>query len=116
WYRARGYYDARVLSTRSNPPAALYGSPTREQEISLHVSLREGEPVRIRSAALDGIESLAEPLGQTLLEALEALPPGERFDEAVYDETQRTLLRELRNAGHAAAELKGRVDVDPLAK
>lgn len=116
WYRARGYYGARVLSSASTPEDALYGSPTSEEKIGLKVAIAEGEPVRIESTAMEGNDTLDEPLGKSLLEVLDELSPGDRFDEALYDDIQRTLLRTLRNAGHAGAEVKGHVDIDPVAK
>lgn len=116
WYRARGYYGARVLGARSSPAEALYGTGVGHQPIALRVDVSEGEPVRIQSVSMDGGEGLAPELGKQLLEALDKLSPGDRFDEAGYDDTQRLLLRSLRDAGHASAEVKGKVEVDPLSK
>jgi outer membrane translocation and assembly module TamA len=116
WYRARGYYGARVLGARSAPEEALYGTGVGREPIDLHVDVSEGEPVRIQSVTMDGGEALSPELGKLLLAALDKLPPGERFDEATYDDTQRLLLRSLRDAGHASAEVKGKIEVDPIGK
>ncbi len=115
WYRARGYYGASVLSATSTPPAALYGTPTGVPKIGLHVDVREGAPVRIASVTLEGAQGLDKKLAAQLLEAIEELAPGARFDEATYDAAEHALLRALRDAGYAAAEVKGEVDVDPKA-
>ena len=65
---------------------------------------------------MNGGEGLSPELGSALLKALDRLPPGERFDEATYDDTLRLLVRSLRDAGHASAEVKGQVEVDPTSK
>jgi outer membrane translocation and assembly module TamA len=116
WYRARGYYGAEVLSTSSSPAEALYGTRTDQDEIGLRVKISEGTPVLLQSVTMDGGEALAEKLGAELLEAMDKLSPGSRFDEATYDETEDALLRALRNGGHAGAEVNGRVDIDPVAR
>ncbi|MET0342072.1 MAG: BamA/TamA family outer membrane protein [Polyangiales bacterium] len=116
WYRARGYYGARVLSTRSSPAAALYGTPSAEPEIQLVVGIHEGAPVRIETMTLRGGDALDPKLAEGLLDALsEQLAVGERFDEATYDDARRMLLRALRDAGYAEAEIEGHVGVDPIA-
>lgn len=115
WYRARGYYGARVLDARSTPPEALYGTETGHETLALKVGVHEGEPVRLQSVAVDGGEGLAADLGADLLEAMGKLAPGDVFDEATYDETRRTLARTLRDAGHASAQVEGKVEIDPAA-
>ena len=37
----------------------------------------------------------------------------DRFDEAIFDQTELRLERMLRDAGYASAEVEGRVDIDP---
>jgi outer membrane translocation and assembly module TamA len=115
WYRARGFYGARVLSANSKPERALYGSPTGENEIELFVTVAEGEPVRIGTVTMEGHEKVEDDVGEQLLKVLDEMSPGDRFDEAVYDRTRRTLLRTLRDAGHGGAEVDGEVEVDPIA-
>jgi hypothetical protein len=116
WYRARGYYGARLLSAESTPPEALYGTPSAENQVQLHVKLEEGEPVLIRSVSLTGTADLDQAVGATLLEQLDTLTPDMRFDEATFDLTKHTLIRTLRDAGYATAEVEGRVDIDPKAR
>jgi hypothetical protein len=116
WYRARGFYDAQVLSANSTPRAALYGSATDEEKIALEVAIKEGEPVEIASAGMEGHEQLEPSVVSALLAALDVIAPGDRFDEALYNQTERKLLRVLRDAGHASAKVEGRVDIDPEAR
>ena len=117
WYRARGFYGASVQGARSSPPEALYGTPSRTTDrVALEIDLKEGAPVLLRKVTMAGNEGLEESLGKELVAALAQMAPGERFDEAIYDTTRAALVRALRNAGHASANVKGKVDVDPAAK
>ncbi len=116
WYRARGYYGARILGAKSEPTEALYGggSPTPDaNEIRLHVKLLEGKPVRISSVGIDGVSALEEDLGTALLEEMDGLAPAEPFDEAEFDRTKSRLLRRLRDAGYATAVVASEATVDP---
>jgi outer membrane protein assembly factor BamA len=114
WYKARGYYGARVLEVESQPEDALYGAQVGEiNQIQLLLRLEEGEPVRISSVAIDGIDSLEEDVGLSVLDQLNELEPSERFDEAVYDRIKEKLLRTLRDAGYAQAHVTGEVEIDP---
>ncbi|MDB4985940.1 MAG: hypothetical protein JWN04_1118 [Myxococcaceae bacterium] len=116
WYRARGYYGASVLAARSSPAEALYGTASTSDRISLEVDLREGLPVLVHTVTMEGNQGLEESLGKELLDALAALPVGERFDEASYDTARAALVRALRDAGHASGNVVGKVDIDPTAK
>ncbi|MDB4975824.1 MAG: hypothetical protein JWN48_4165 [Myxococcaceae bacterium] len=116
WYRARGFYGASVLAARSSPPEALYGTATGADRLSLQVDLREGQPVLLRTVTMDGNQGLEEALGKELLAALDQLELGKRFDEATYDTTRATLVRALRDAGHASGNVAGKVDIDPVGK
>jgi hypothetical protein len=116
WYRARGHYGARILAADADPPEALYGTPTGQRELSLRVRIEEGQPVLIRGVQLQGIGDLPADLGSVLLDELDLLSPDERFDEVTFELTKHTLVRTLRDAGYASAEVKGQVDVDPAAR
>jgi outer membrane protein assembly factor BamA len=116
WYRARGYYGARILSADADPPEALYGTPTEQREMDLRVRVEEGQPVLIRGVQLEGVGELDAELGATLLDQLDALSPDERFDESTFELTKHTLVRTLRNAGYASAEVNGHVDIQPAER
>lgn len=116
WYRARGYYGARILDVRSDPEAALYGSQTQENKIALTVSVDEGKPVLIRAVVMEGADKLDFALRKELEKALKELEIDSRFDEADYDLVRAQLTRRLRDEGYAQAVVDGRVEVDPVAK
>jgi len=102
WYRARGYYDARVDRTEVVPDG-----PGRAKVI-LHVV--EGEPVRVRKldiSGMDGAPQALEKLGKPPLAA------GELFTESSYDATRNAILQALRTTGWARAEVKERAHVVP---
>lgn len=115
WYRARGYYGARIIDTRAKPDQALYGGVPKgdENEIRLYVKVLEGSPVRIASVGIDGVNALEEDVGTELLGTLDALEPNQRFDEAELDRTKARLLRSLRDAGYATAVVQSEATVDP---
>jgi len=113
WYRARGYYGASVLNTTSEPEEALYGTRTDKNKIRLHITVEEGEPVRVFSASLRGTDGLSASLAEDLMTIANGIQVDDRFDEAIFDQTKLALERSLRDAGYAAAEVEGRVDIDP---
>jgi len=115
WYRARGYYGARIVETRAEPEDALYGATAKaeENEIRLHLKIEEGSPVRIASVGIDGVNALEEDVGRAVLAELDALEPNQRFDEAELDRTKARILRSLRDAGYATALVQSEATVDP---
>ncbi|MET0287380.1 MAG: BamA/TamA family outer membrane protein [Polyangiales bacterium] len=116
WYRARGYYGVRVLSASANPPDALYGAAKGHDRLALTIAIEENEPVRLRRIVVEGSEGLEAALAKQVASLVSELKVGARFDESDYDTTRAGLLRFLRDAGHASADVKGHVDIDPVAR
>lgn len=116
WYRARGYYGARILDARSTPEAALHGTRTHADRIQLHVRVEEGEPVRVQSVTIEGTSTLEGELGRELLALLDHMEPDSRFDEADFDRTKAQVERRLRDEGYALAGVEGQVEIDPKAR
>ncbi len=122
WYRARGYYAAKVVGVEFDPPEAAEPSragrcdPEREQcTVDIRVRIQEGEPVRVTELRLRGTQGLPGPLLERLQRAL-TLVRGQRFDEAVYEDGKAALRQELKAVGHAAAKAEGRVRLDTKAR
>lgn len=113
WYRARGFYDARVLSWSVDPPEASQGarSSASSSTARLHVVIQEGEPVRVRSLELAGTAGLGAKLRQALRDAV-GFAPGDRFDEVEYDRAKQALTDVLRERSYAGARVDGRVEID----
>jgi outer membrane protein assembly factor BamA len=119
WYRARGYYGARVLDVRYEPPAAAQRDESSACPdgcpVDVTVVVQEGEPVRVRRLELGGDQSLPRELRAELRKSL-ALKSGDVFDESVYDRAKAALEKVLREAGYARAKVKGEVVVDKSAQ
>jgi outer membrane translocation and assembly module TamA len=123
WYRARGFYDARVLSTTVDPPQAMMSRFELEQselepceedcEVDVTVQVFEGEPVTIRSIKVEGHHSLPEDVRADIEDAI-TLESGERFDEAIYDQAKRDVAVRLADASYAHGQVRGEVDIDPV--
>src|SRR5690606_37672786 len=121
WYRARGYYDARILSVETQPADATDSDRVdapgdeapceRDDEdegcrVRIVIRVEEGEPVLVRSIDLTGDEELDEEEREVLLDAI-ALEEGARFDEAVHDQGKSAMRDELQNRGFACADVSG---------
>jgi outer membrane translocation and assembly module TamA len=123
WYRARGYYQARVLSTEVTPPVAQESDRIAEDQdvcgeddegckVEIHITVEEGEPVLVESVTVVGIERLPVDVQEDVRGAVE-LVVGERFDEALYDRSKEDIADVLANASFALAEIDGRIEIDP---
>ncbi|MCA9581617.1 MAG: BamA/TamA family outer membrane protein [Myxococcales bacterium] len=124
WYRARGFYDASIVTHEVSPPEALVRDRVSGTEpscervgegegcpLSIRVVVSEGVPIRVRTVAIIGDDELPLEVQQKLAERVPLLV-GERFDEAVYDRSKRVLRQVLANATHARASVAGHVEVN----
>lgn len=141
WYRARGYYDEdaanpRVTSTVIDPESATRNDVNVEGcgdgeghcHVNVTISIREGEPVLVERISIEGIDDLPEGMRESLRGSLqfqrvvripsdpaEGTEPVEqwgRFDEALYEQTKRQMLRVLADAGHGHAQVGGEVKIN----
>lgn len=117
WYRARGFYEARIVEVRYDPPEAVMpgarGScdPKREEcLVHIIVVVDEGQPVTVKQARLHGVEGLEAELVAELEQDV-ALLGGARFDEAIYDQHKVSLEKLLKQQGYAAAAVEGKVSI-----
>ena len=105
FYRARGYYEARVTAGR------IIRVDDHRVRVEIHVS--EGQPVRVRNASLIGIERIPlEISAQTLVLFRERMEEGRLFDEGEFEDTAKRITEILADAGYAFAEVKYRAKVD----
>ncbi len=125
FYRARGFYDARVVEVRFEPPragdlalpvAAGACDPSEQScEARVTIVVEEGEPLVVGRLELEGVSELPEALRSELLAA--GLPrPGERFDELDYDRGKASLAEALAEASYVTATVQGKVVLDHAAK
>ena len=135
WYRARGYYQARVRSAQVDPPVARETDRIRDPqsapcaearegeegcEVSVIVDVEEGQPVLVRTVRIDyqhreneGPVAIPGSLRAEIEESI-TLVAGERFDEHAYDESKERIERALREGSFAKVEVRGRVTIDPV--
>ena len=121
WYRARGYYDAHVLSSRVVPASAMAadriepgpGTCSREDDdegctVDITLRVEEGDPVLVGTVAMNGAPA---DLSGELWEVVQ-LEPGEPFDEFRYDRSKEAIKRILEDASYARADVSGEVQID----
>lgn len=120
FYRARGFYDARVLDIRYEPKAAadpsLGHDPDCDPEhdectVQIAIVVAEGAPMRVGNVRVEGIEGLPAEARAHVAEA-ELPASGERFDELDYDRGKTQLVEQLAEASYAAAAVEGQVQLD----
>jgi translocation and assembly module TamA len=114
WYEARGFYDATILRAELDPQQAEDSDEANCSDppctVDITLKVREGRAVLVRSLKLQIDGNIPDKLRAALAEAIE-LEPGERFDEAEYDQAKQAVLRALREAGYARAKVSGDVAV-----
>jgi outer membrane protein assembly factor BamA len=104
WYRARGFYNERVVSVTRTPDDA-------QHKIDLTVEVEEGEPILTEQIDIEGIQTLDEKLHRRVEHAVQ-LKISERFDETGYDDSKRAIADVLRDAAYAQANVEGKVLID----
>lgn len=120
FYRARGFYDARVVEVRYDPPqaadpaAATAGGcdPNHDScTVRIQIVVEEGKPLHVGRVEVSGLDALPDEVRRRVLdEAL--LEPGARFDELDYDRGKQRLIEHLAEESYAEAKVKGQVRLD----
>lgn len=122
WYRARGYYEARVAEVTYDPPEAR--NPGEETscdlehdvcKVKITVTVEEGPPTLVHEVLFEGLEELPEKLRHTILR-VGRLEEAEPIDEALYELAKERISRELRETGYARPIVAGTVEVDTTAR
>lgn len=103
YYEAQGYYQAEVVEEQVTPTAG--------DEVEIFVRVTEGEPTRIASLALSGLEGLP-PEHRAPVVADIPLQEGEIFREEEWELTKLLLRERLRELGYAEASIEGEALVD----
>jgi translocation and assembly module TamA len=118
FYRARGYYDAKVKQVAVDPPEARQpgkmGVCNPEHDdcpVALIISVEEGEPTRVDELRIEGLGDVAAAAREQALAAV-PLRKGDVIDEAMYERGKTELRERLRSAGHAGATVTGAVQID----
>ncbi|MHB1845873.1 MAG: BamA/OMP85 family outer membrane protein [Deltaproteobacteria bacterium] len=106
FYRARGYFDAKVLSTSVIPDG--------KNAVRVVVHLEEGLPARVAALEVAGLEELTPEVRGAVVGSL-PLEPGEIFTEAGFEADKRRLQDDLRDRSYVTATVEGTATIDPAA-
>lgn len=120
FYRARGYYDAKIVGVTYAPEhanGAGLGGHCQAQDCRLDVLVRvdEGAPVLVRRLDIAGLEGLPANARQAARDAL-LLRLGQPMDETLHDQGKAALIETLRARGWAGVEVEARIELDPRAR
>lgn len=117
FYRARGFYDAKVVRVTYAPEhaneAGLGGYCKAEDcRLDVLVHVDEGAPVLVRTLDITGLESLPARAQQEAREAV-LLRLGEPMDETLHDQSKAAIVETLRALGWAGVQVEARIEIEP---
>jgi outer membrane protein assembly factor BamA len=121
WYRARGFYDARILGVRTYVDGEMVADPVEcdpnqsSCKLVLMVQLEEGNFVHVEDVRLETKVPIAPAVRRTIEKAL-TVKRNKRFDEHDYESDKEIILNELQDASFARAKVSGRVAIDTDAR
>lgn len=110
YYRARGYYNARVRAARV--------IRSGESTVTVEIAVDEGKPTlisRIERQPIDPNSPLpSDPpdLVAAIDEAQAALQVGKRLEEGQFEDVKKEIVRAMTDRGYAYAKVVGRATVD----
>jgi outer membrane protein assembly factor BamA len=105
YYRARGFYKARVRAGR-----VFY---VDDKHVRVQIEVEEGPPVIVRRLTLRGLQGLPAEIAKSATNsAHKALPLGDRFDEDVFLKAEEDLRHALTDEGYAHAKVTRLAEVD----
>ncbi len=102
FYRAQGFYQAKVTGAE----VKAHG----QKEVDVFATVEEGDPTRISSVNIQGLDDLPDGDRKQLLEQVE-LKVGQIFIVERWDGLKEKLLHTLLEEGYAAATAQGEVKV-----
>ncbi|MET0795358.1 MAG: BamA/TamA family outer membrane protein [Polyangiaceae bacterium] len=104
YYRARGYYEAKVTAAR-----VLGRDPTH---VGIEIRVDPGEQVLVRDVRPAGLSGLSARLSARVFSALGTLQQGTPLDEARFDEMKANILEALQDRGYPFAKVDAKAHVD----
>jgi translocation and assembly module TamA len=102
FYRAKGYYDAKVKS-RVVP---------KGDRVDVVFVVDEGPPTVVQDVTLAGVDALPAEVRARLRGAPLPLVRGAPIDEDLWNDTKAEVAKRLRDEGYADARVGGHVEVD----
>lgn len=104
YYRARGYYEAKVTASR------VLTVDGRHVRIELRVA--PGKPVTVGDVNLPGLANLPFAVVSEVTTARHALEHGALFDETRFDDMKAAILEALQDRGFPFAKVDAKAHVD----
>jgi len=104
YYRARGYYEAKVTASRVLEADATH--------VRIEIRVDPGKPVVVGENERTGDIGLPLPVHVQLGLARDLLPPGALFDETRFDDMKEATLDALRDRGYPFAKVDAKAQVD----
>jgi outer membrane protein assembly factor BamA len=106
YYRARGYYEAKVTAARV---LQLDG-----KHVKLELRVAPGTPVTVRRVDIPGVANLPPAVTQEVLRA-RSLKIGDVFDEARFDAMKSAMLEAQQDRGFPFAKVDAKAHIDLIA-
>jgi outer membrane translocation and assembly module TamA len=104
YYRARGYYEAKVTAAR-----VLTADP---HHVRVEIRVSPGKAVTVRSVNMPGIANLPFAVVSEVATARHTLEAGTVFDEARFDDMKAAILEALQDHGFPFAKLDAKARID----
>jgi len=103
YYRARGFYEAKVSAAR-----VIH---LDEHHVRIEIRVEEGDPVILTDLRIDGLERVPIKVGVNALKAV-TLKRNQRFDEAEFEQAKQSLGKAMADQGYAFVGVEGKAQVD----
>lgn len=103
YYRARGYYEAKVSAARV---LELDG-----RHVKIEIRVAPGVPVTVRSVEIPGVAYLPAAVTKDVLQA-RTLKVGDLFDEARFEEMKAAILEAQQDRGFPFAKVDAKARID----
>ena len=104
YYRARGYYEAKVTAAR-----VLSRDP---QHVRIEIRVDAGQQVLVGEVRPSGLDGLSARLSARVFSALASLQQGAPLDEARFDDMKTNILEALQDRGYPFAKVDAKAHVD----
>lgn len=104
YYRARGFYEARVRAAD-----IVY----KGRHVYVYIQIDEGAPVLLNRVNIHGLEGLEQPLAERLKSNVQsALKTGRPFDEDDFESAEKALKHGAEDLGYAYVSVVRSANVD----
>lgn len=104
YYRARGFYDAKVRAVRLEPQDASL--------VRVVIVVDEGDPIRVATVRILGLEDASPDARDAVEQAATAMVVGDPFEEDAYRDVEDAIRTALTDNGHAYAKVQRQARID----